>query len=73
MMSREQMFSGIQDIEVKDALLAEAIQSLSEKRQKVVLQNIVKPKISKAVQIATFRGQQGRISRPVKAILSGRL
>lgn len=48
MMSREQMFSGIQDIEVKDALLAEAIQSLSEKRQKVVLQNIVKPKISKA-------------------------
>lgn len=48
MMSREQMFSGIRDIEVKDALLAEAIQSLSEKRQKVVLQNIVKPKISKA-------------------------
>ena len=36
------MFSGIRDIEVKDALLAEAIQSLSEKRQKVVLQNIVK-------------------------------
>ena len=25
------------------------------------------------VQTATFRGQQGRISRPVKAILSGRL
>ena len=26
-----------------------------------------------ALQIAIFRGQQGRISRPVKAILSGRL
>ena len=26
-----------------------------------------------ALQTATFRGQQGRISRPVKAILSGRL
>ena len=26
-----------------------------------------------SVQTATFRGQQGRISRPVKAILSGRL
>ena len=25
------------------------------------------------LQTATFRGQQGRISRPVKAILSGRL
>ena len=25
------------------------------------------------VQTATFRGQQGRISRPVRAILSGRL
>lgn len=26
-----------------------------------------------SMQTATFRGQQGRISRPVKAILSGRL
>ena len=29
--------------------------------------------ITTFVQTATFRGQQGRISRPVKAILSGRL
>ena len=35
-------------------------------------QQYVLDKVRK-VQTATFRGQQGRISRPVKAILSGRL
>ena len=34
------------------------------------LQNL---SVIQMVQTATFRGQQGRISRPVKAILSGRL
>ena len=32
-----------------------------------------KEQFAALLQTATFRGQQGRISRPVKAILSGRL
>ena len=40
------------------------------KIDKVVLVNC---EIFEKLQTATFRGQQGRISRPVKAILSGRL
>ena len=37
------------------------------------LQAEVHMKEKSKLQTATFRGQQGRISRPVKAILSGRL
>ena len=40
---------------------------------KVQRKKIPQSRYRKLLQTATFRGQQGRISRPVKAILSGRL
>ena len=38
-----------------------------------LIDELAKGKKLEKVQTATFRGQQGRISRPVRAILSGRL
>ena len=37
------------------------------------ISNVESGKRIPSLQTVTFRGQQGRISRPVKAILSGRL
>ena len=59
---------------IADAIRILAIQEEEVYKKYKALSVSKKKEINqKLVQTATFRGQQGRISRPVKAILSGRL
>ena len=60
-----------------EALTPKAREAADKKAEQTYLEAgadyVVKDIRGILVQTATFRGQQGRISRPVKAILSGRL
>ena len=55
----------------KKEFLNNASVVFNDKREENLKEKLAEERKEKAVQTATFRGQQGRISRPVRAILNG--